>query len=224
MVNLFTVNTMKHLNLDPELEKRKAEIMKQFRENEARDDKSRAESSASVGVSDDANAGANAGANDDANDNVNVDATADAPQAATVRVQVASPTVAKSDSNLDSKSDSESRVESHTESAPRASTPDADELKSRVVEALKGIYDPEIPVNIYDLGLIYEVDIRDAVAAIQMTLTTPGCPVAQTFPGMVEGAVKLVPGITDAVVELVWEPPWTQARISEAARLELGLI
>lgn len=216
MVNLFTVNTMKHLNLDPELEKRKAEIMKQFRENEAHDDKSRAESSASVGVSDDANAGAN----DDANDG----ATVNAPQAATVRVQVASPTVAKSDSNLDSKSDSESRVESHTESAPRASTPDADELKSRVVEALKGIYDPEIPVNIYDLGLIYEVDIRDAVAAIQMTLTTPGCPVAQTFPGMVEGAVKLVPGITDAVVELVWEPPWTQARISEAARLELGLI
>ena len=216
MVNLFTVNTMKHLNLDPELEKRKAEIMKQFRENEARDDKSRAESSASAGVSDDANRGAN----DDANDG----ATVNAPQAATVRVQVASPTVAKSDSNLDSKSDSESRVESHTESAPRVSTPDADELKSRVVEALKGIYDPEIPVNIYDLGLIYEVDIRDAVAAIQMTLTTPGCPVAQTFPGMVEGAVKLVPGITDAVVELVWEPPWTQARISEAARLELGLI
>ena len=212
MVNLFTVNTMKHLNLDPELEKRKAEIMKQFRENEARDDKSRAESSASVGVSVDANAGAN----DDANDNANDGATVNAPQAATVRVQVASPTV--------SKSDSESRVESHTESAPRASTPDADELKSRVVEALKGIYDPEIPVNIYDLGLIYEVDIRDAVAAIQMTLTTPGCPVAQTFPGMVEGAVKLVPGITDAVVELVWEPPWTQARISEAARLELGLI
>ena len=212
MVNLFTVNTMKHLNLDPELEKRKAEIMKQFRENEAHDDKSRAESSASVGVSDDANHGAN----DDANDNANDGATVNAPQAATVRVQVASPTVAKSDS--------ESRVESHTESAPRASTPDADELKSRVVEALKGIYDPEIPVNIYDLGLIYEVDIRDAVAAIQMTLTTPGCPVAQTFPGMVEGAVKLVPGITDAVVELVWEPPWTQARISEAARLELGLI
>ena len=212
MVNLFTVNTMKHLNLDPELEKRKAEIMKQFRENEAHGDKSRAESSASVGVSVDANAGAN----DDANDNANDGATVNAPQAATVRVQVASPTVAKSDS--------ESPVESHTESAPRASTPDADELKSRVVEALKGIYDPEIPVNIYDLGLIYEVDIRDAVAAIQMTLTTPGCPVAQTFPGMVEGAVKLVPGITDAVVELVWEPPWTQARISEAARLELGLI
>ena len=212
MVNLFTVNTMKHLNLDPELEKRKAEIMKQFRENEAHDDKSRAESSASAGVSVDENAGAN----DDANDNANDGATVNAPQAATVRVQVASPTVAKSDS--------ESPVESHTESAPRASTPDADELKSRVVEALKGIYDPEIPVNIYDLGLIYEVDIRDAVAAIQMTLTTPGCPVAQTFPGMVEGAVKLVPGITDAVVELVWEPPWTQARISEAARLELGLI
>ncbi|MGI9310028.1 MAG: DUF59 domain-containing protein [bacterium] len=105
-----------------------------------------------------------------------------------------------------------------------ASPPSADVLRERVVEALKTIYDPEIPVNIYDLGLIYKVDIADGFARIDMTLTTPGCPVAQTFPGMVEGAVRLVPGIAGAAVELVWEPPWTQALISEAARLELGLI
>ena len=105
-----------------------------------------------------------------------------------------------------------------------SSSPSAEEIKSRVIAALKKVYDPEIPVNIYDLGLIYRVDIADGCADIDMTLTTPGCPVAQTFPAMVEGAVKLVPGITDATVNLVWEPPWTQARISEAARLELGLI
>ncbi|MGR3985275.1 MAG: DUF59 domain-containing protein [Gammaproteobacteria bacterium] len=102
--------------------------------------------------------------------------------------------------------------------------PPGEELQARVVDALKTIFDPEIPVNIYDLGLIYRVEIKDTFAEVDMTLTTPGCPVAQTFPGMVEGAVKLVPGISGAVVNLVWDPPWTQALISEAARLELGLI
>ncbi len=102
--------------------------------------------------------------------------------------------------------------------------PSDEVLTERVIEALKTIYDPEIPVNIYDLGLIYRVDIKDSFAEIDMTLTAPGCPVVQTFPGMIEGTVKLVPGISDAVVELVWDPPWTQELISEAARLELGLI
>ncbi|MGR3913445.1 MAG: DUF59 domain-containing protein [Gammaproteobacteria bacterium] len=97
-------------------------------------------------------------------------------------------------------------------------------MQTRVVDALKTIFDPEIPVNIYDLGLIYRVEIKNAFAEIDMTLTAPGCPVAQTFPGMVEGAVRLVPGISGAVVNLVWEPAWTQSLISEAARLELGLI
>ncbi len=100
----------------------------------------------------------------------------------------------------------------------------ADELTERVIAALKTVYDPEIPVNIYDLGLIYKVDINDAFADIDMTLTAPGCPVAATFPGMVERTVALVPGIKGAAVELVWEPPWTQELISEAARLDLGLI
>ena len=110
--------------------------------------------------------------------------------------------------------------------APTLETPapSAEILQERVVEALKTIFDPEIPVNIYDLGLIYRVEIKDGFAEVDMTLTTPGCPVAQTFPGMVEGAVKLVPGISGAAVELVWDPPWTQTLISEAARLELGLI
>lgn len=101
---------------------------------------------------------------------------------------------------------------------------DAELLKEAVLVALKGVYDPEIPVNIYDLGLIYDVSINEeGHAAIQMTLTTPGCPVAQTFPGTVEQAVNQVEGISDCTVELVWEPPWTQERMTEAARLELGL-
>ena len=97
-------------------------------------------------------------------------------------------------------------------------------LYERVIEALKTVYDPEIPVNIYDLGLIYEVKIKDRFVDVDMTLTAPGCPVAHTFPGMVERSVELVQGVNGAAVELVWDPPWTPDLISEAARLELGLI
>ena len=99
-----------------------------------------------------------------------------------------------------------------------------DELRTRVIDALKTVYDPEIPVNIYDLGLIYDVSFHGAFVHVDMTLTAPGCPVAHTFPGMVERSVELVPGISGAAVELVWDPPWTPELISEAARLELGLI
>ncbi|MBA2709254.1 MAG: SUF system Fe-S cluster assembly protein [Tatlockia sp.] len=102
--------------------------------------------------------------------------------------------------------------------------PDNEALKEAVVVALKGVFDPEIPVNIYDLGLIYDININDDQHAhIQMTLTTPGCPVAQTFPGTVERAVNEVEGISDCTVELVWDPPWSQERMTEAARLELGI-
>lgn len=98
-------------------------------------------------------------------------------------------------------------------------------LEEQVIQALKGVYDPEIPVNVYDLGLIYNVEVDQAgMARIRMTLTTPGCPVAQTFPGTIECAVKCVPGITDAAVELVWDPPWSPDLLSEAAKVELGLI
>lgn len=89
---------------------------------------------------------------------------------------------------------------------------------------MKGVFDPEIPVNIYDLGLIYDIAVNDeGHVHIQMTLTTPGCPVAQTFPGTVEQAVNQVEGVSDCTVELVWEPPWSQDRMTEAARLELGI-
>lgn len=98
-------------------------------------------------------------------------------------------------------------------------------LREQVIEALRGVYDPEIPVNIYDLGLIYRLDVNEAGAVgIDMTLTAPGCPVAQTFPGTVECAVRCVPGVNDVHVELVWDPPWAQERMSEAARLQLGLL
>ena len=97
-------------------------------------------------------------------------------------------------------------------------------LKEKVINEIKKIYDPEIPVNIYDLGLIYAIAIDDnKVVKIDMTLTSPGCPVAQTFPGTVERAVNEVEGVADCVVELVWDPPWTQERMSEAAKLELGM-
>jgi FeS assembly SUF system protein len=99
-----------------------------------------------------------------------------------------------------------------------------DELKEQVIVALKTVFDPEIPVNIYDLGLIYDIAINDEQHVhIQMTLTSPGCPVAQTFPGTVEQAVNQVEGVSDSTVELVWDPPWTQERMSEVARLELGM-
>jgi FeS assembly SUF system protein len=101
----------------------------------------------------------------------------------------------------------------------------AENVRQCVIEALRDIYDPEIPVNIYDLGLVYELAVDDNGAVmINMTLTAPGCPVAQTFPGTVEQAVRSVPGVNDVRVDLVWEPPWSRDMMSEAARLELGLI
>ena len=102
--------------------------------------------------------------------------------------------------------------------------PDNDALKEAVIVGLKTVFDPEIPVNVYDLGLIYDIAIDDKQhVAIQMTLTSPGCPVAQTFPGTIEKAVNEVEGVADCTVELVWEPTWTQERMTEAAKLELGM-
>src|SRR5947199_9469116 len=103
-----------------------------------------------------------------------------------------------------------------------ASDPDAS-LEERVVSVLRTVYDPEIPVDIYELGLIYDLKVDPAGAvSVRMTLTSPGCPVAGSLPGEVESKVKAVPGVTAAKVELVWEPPWDQNRMSEAARLQLG--
>jgi FeS assembly SUF system protein len=99
------------------------------------------------------------------------------------------------------------------------------DLQASVVEVLKSIYDPEIPVDIYELGLIYDVAIsEDGDATITMTLTTPHCPVAESMPGEVELRVMSVPGIRDAVVNLVWDPPWDPSKMSDEARLELGML
>lgn len=99
------------------------------------------------------------------------------------------------------------------------------ELSESVVEAIKGIFDPEIPVNIYDLGLIYNVSTdEDSVTTVIMTLTTPHCPVAESMPGEVGQVAEAVEGVQRAVVKLVWEPPWDPSRMSEAAQLELGFI
>ena len=137
------------------------------------------------------------------------------------------------------------RVEDAVESAPEklerkkdylegflAQKPQADNpaapggaLYESVIDALKEIFDPEIPVNIYDLGLIYGVDVtEDGDVAIVMTLTTPHCPVAESMPGEVELRVGAVPGVRDAQVEITWSPPWDPSKMSDEARLELGML
>jgi FeS assembly SUF system protein len=102
---------------------------------------------------------------------------------------------------------------------------DNEALRQDVIQVLRQIYDPEIPVDIYDLGLVYALDVDDGgVVRIRMTLTSPACPVAQSFPEQVECAINGVPGVTEAQVELVWDPPWSRELMSEAALLELGLL
>ena len=98
-------------------------------------------------------------------------------------------------------------------------------LHAAIVEALKEIYDPEIPVNIYELGLIYGVEVtQGGHAAVTMTLTTPNCPVAESMPAEVELRVSAVPGVATADVNLVWDPPWDPMKMSDEARLELGML
>lgn len=93
-----------------------------------------------------------------------------------------------------------------------------------VIDALKAIFDPEIPVNIYDLGLIYDVEIEEGHAKVTMTLTTPHCPVAESMPAEVELRVGAVPGVGSAEVNLVWDPPWDPQKMSDEAKLELGML
>jgi len=102
---------------------------------------------------------------------------------------------------------------------------DPEELREPIIEALRKVHDPEIPVNIYDLGLIYRIDIAaNGDCHIDMTLTAPACPVAGMMPVMVKDAVGQVEGVGAVQVELVWEPPWTQDKMSEEAMLQLGLL
>ena len=101
----------------------------------------------------------------------------------------------------------------------------AAQLEGRIIEAISTIFDPEIPVNIYELGLIYDLSITaDNCVRVEMTLTSPACPVAGSLPGEVEQKVREVDDVQDVALELVWDPPWTPERMSEAARLELGFM
>jgi len=101
---------------------------------------------------------------------------------------------------------------------------DPADVENGIVEALKKVFDPEIPVNIYELGLIYDVDIQEGgKVQVKMTLTSPGCPVAGSLPGEVKAKVEAVPGVVSAEIDLVWDPAWNPSMMSEAARLQLGM-
>ena len=98
------------------------------------------------------------------------------------------------------------------------------ELRPAIVQAISTVFDPEIPVNIWELGLVYDIGVdASGVALITMTLTSPGCPAAQSLPVEVSNKVKAVPGVADAKVDIVWEPSWTKDRMSESAKLQLGM-
>ncbi len=108
----------------------------------------------------------------------------------------------------------------------KKAAPAPEELRDQVIEAIKTVYDPEIPVNIFELGLIYKVDVNDANndVTIEMTLTSPNCPAAQSMPSEVEMKTRELDGVGEVTVAVVWDPPWTQEHMSEAARLELGMM
>lgn len=107
---------------------------------------------------------------------------------------------------------------------PALSVSETIQLQDRVIEALRTCYDPEIPVNIYELGLIYDLKVeRSGSVDIRMTLTAPTCPVAGSLPPEVEAKVKELPGVSSAKVEVVWDPPWDMSKMSEAAKLQLGM-
>ena len=114
-----------------------------------------------------------------------------------------------------------SKITKESDTPPATGAP----MDEQIIGALRTVFDPEIPVNIYDLGLIYSVEIDAGTRVrIRMTLTAPACPVAGTLPGVVADAVKRVPNVEDVDVQLVWDPPWTPERMSDEARLELGMM
>jgi FeS assembly SUF system protein len=118
----------------------------------------------------------------------------------------------------------ETATEASAAAAPGLSSEETGRLTDDIVAALKSVYDPEIPADIYELGLIYRIDIGDDRAVtVDMTLTTPNCPSAQELPGMVENAVASVPGVGAVTVMVVWEPPWDPSRMSDEARAALNM-
>jgi FeS assembly SUF system protein len=119
----------------------------------------------------------------------------------------------------------ESRAAAAAANAAGAQAPSGEALREPIIAALRNVHDPEIPVNIYDLGLIYKIDIADGGdIAIDMTLTAPACPVAGMMPVMVKDAVKTVEGVGEVEVELVWDPPWSPDTMSDEAKLQLGML
>lgn len=98
-------------------------------------------------------------------------------------------------------------------------------IEAEVIEALRTIFDPEIPVNVYELGLIYVVEVSaEGAVMVRMTLTSPHCPAVQSMPAEIEAKVRNISGVTDVTIDLVWDPPWDQSKMSEAARLQLGIL
>jgi len=98
-------------------------------------------------------------------------------------------------------------------------------IEAQVIEALRTCFDPEIPVNIYEMGLIYDLKVApEGAVTIQMTLTSPHCPAVQSLPAEIESKVRAVPGVSDVTIDLVWDPPWDPSKMSEAARLQLGMM
>lgn len=126
---------------------------------------------------------------------------------------------------MDKKPSRQNRTSLRNLGSKRECMPVAEGLQARVIEMLRTLYDPEVPVNIYDLGLVYALDVASGgEVQVRMTLTAPNCPVAQSFPAAVQQALLRVPGVSQVKVELVWEPPWNRERMSEAARLQLGMM
>lgn len=119
-----------------------------------------------------------------------------------------------------------SDVEKKESASPLDGTQPPEEIRQKVIEALQTCFDPEIPVNIYELGLVYGIDVDEAKGEVkvQMTLTSPACPVAGSLPPEVEAKIRAVPGVSQARVDVVWEPPWTPEKMTEAAKLTLGML
>jgi FeS assembly SUF system protein len=134
-------------------------------------------------------------------------------------------TAPSTDSTDSTSSPQASSPQASSEHAPPSRTIQKKLLEAKVIQALRKIYDPEIPIDIYELGLIYDIEIHDDDSVkVQMTLTAPACPVAGSLPGQVEQQIESIPEVKSAEVVLVWDPPWSRDRMSEAALLQLGML